>query len=119
MKRLLLAAAQIAALSGCMGDGGFDVTGSVRSSSDSALHDCKLRLIVGNAELNSYYTSEFVAPKFSDSFLVATYKEDYPLLVECDGHKPHKTIIRYGRDVLPDRPANLGVIVLQSNGVGT
>ena len=116
--RNLLAVLSIFLLSGCIGDGGFSVAGTVQSSSREPLQNCKLQLGVDAPDLNTYYTRSFNPPQFRENFTVAPSKATYPLTILCSGHEPHVATINYGSELGAGQAADLGLITLRRNADG-
>lgn len=104
---------------GCIGDGGFGVMGTVRSADGVPLEDCQVQLSVNAPDLASYYSREFTPPEFSERFAVAPLKRSYLLIVSCSGHRPHQATIGYGTAVAAGEDVDLGPIYLESTADDT
>lgn len=104
---------------GCIGDGGFGVMGTVRSADGARLEDCQVQLSVDAPDRASYYSREFTPPEFSERFTVSPFKRSYSLIVSCSGHRPYQATIRYGTAVAAGGMVDLGPICLDSAADGT
>jgi hypothetical protein len=101
-------------LSGCIGDGGFGVIGTVRSADGVPLEGCQVQLSVDAPDLASYYSREFTPPEFAERFIVSPLKRSYLLIVSCSGHRPYQTTIEYGTAVAAGEDVDLGPIYFES-----
>jgi hypothetical protein len=93
-------------------DGGFLVRGNaVASTSTAELGNCKLAIIDPKDALHCCDST--VNPNNIDTlFTVNPNRETYTVSLECEGYMPYVTKVRYGRDVSPSKPLDLGTVVL-------
>lgn len=55
----------------------------------------------------------FVPPNLSTSFTLSPSRETYTLSVACAGYAPFIKQVRYGPDVGPSKPLDLGAVMLK------
>ena len=116
MRKIIAAALVGTFLAACMGDGTVVVTGQLQSESGMALKGCNIqRLAPSGAKI--YDTSAIEPAGFSQDFVVAPRKEEYPLLISCAGHEPHRSSVRYIPGATEHKA--LGTVVLRVQRHGT
>jgi len=110
MSKYLLLLLIVLSLSGC--DGGFLVRGSaVANGSVAAPSNCTLKIVDPVQALNC--CARLINPQgFESHFTVGPFDQTYKLSMECAGFKPHIVTVRYGKDVSPSKPLDLGTVVL-------
>lgn len=93
-------------------DGGFRVSGTIRSSGGELPANCSL-------ELRSKENKPFYGPvptksgQFSTQFLVAPYKADYWLVISYAGYEEQRVLVGYGTNTSPSKPLELNEIVMR------
>jgi hypothetical protein len=110
MNKYLFILATAFVLSGC--DGGFLVKGNVVASEGLARpSNCTLKIIEPAEALDC--CAQPIKPQgFEALFIVSPFDQTYKLSMQCAGFKPHVVIVRYGKDVSPSKPLELGTVVL-------
>jgi hypothetical protein len=110
MSKYLPILSLVLALSGC--DGGFLVRGSAVTEVETTTpSQCVLKIIEPSKALNC--CAQSINPQgFEAHFTVSPFDQTYKLSMECVGFKPHIVTVRYGRDVSPEKPLDLGRVFL-------
>lgn len=78
----------------------------------SSLSSCTVAL-KGPPDALMCCDTTFSPPKVDVPFTVAPTKTVYKLVLACPGFQPEEREVRYGVDVSPSKPLELGVITLR------
>ena len=95
-------------------DGGFRVRGTIASQNKPIPPICKVEL-KGPSDALTCCNQPVSPPTVDIRFTVAPSKLSYKLILACDGFLPVERDFKYGSDVTPTKPLELGVIALQSS----
>jgi hypothetical protein len=94
-------------------DGGFRVRGTIVAQDQTSLSNCTATLKGPSDALSCCDTNIISPPKVNLQFTVAPSTIHYKLVLACEGFKPEAREFTYGKDVLPSKPLELGVVTLQ------
>lgn len=93
-------------------DGGFRVRGTIVAKDDSPLTNCNIDL-KGPPDALICCNGPMTPPKIDTIFTVAPTTMAYKLTLACAGFVPAEYPFKYGVNVSPSKPLELGVVTLQ------
>lgn len=93
-------------------DGGFHTIGTIYAQDRTTLSKCTIGL-KSPSEVLTCCDTALTPPKFDVHFTVAPSSNSYKVVLACAGFRPEERAFKYGEDVSPSKPLDLGVVILR------